>query len=251
MKVLQVEVPSRHGYILRGILNIADETKKTAFVLNLHGFSGSRSGYKYAHTHMARMLAQNGISSARFDFYGCGESDGEFEDMTFTSTLEDTEDLYNWLKTQVFVDADNIILSGQSMGGMVAASAAPKIQPRALVLMCPGAGMWYGCKERADEMKNKGIEFADVEGLRFSTAFNYDLAKYNPFDDAKGYNGKTVIIRGTKDNLVDEGTCRKYIEGYKDCQYIEIDGGNHNFASISARQGCEDAVLNFCKEYIK
>ncbi|MEG0485021.1 MAG: alpha/beta fold hydrolase [Oscillospiraceae bacterium] len=250
MKVLQLEVPSRHGYMLRGILNIADETKPTAFVLNLHGFGGSRSGYKYAHTHMARMLAQNGISSARFDFYGCGESDGEFENMTFTSTLEDAEDLYNWLKLQPFADANRIILSGQSMGGMVAASAAPIVQPCALVLMCPGAGMWYGCKERADEMTAKNIKYADVEGLRFATDFNYDLAKYNPFEDAKGFDGKTVIIRGTEDKLVDEGTCRKYMEVYKDCQYVEISGGNHNFSTIPTRDACEDAVLSFCKQFI-
>ncbi|MEG2672227.1 MAG: alpha/beta fold hydrolase [Ruthenibacterium sp.] len=249
IKVIQVEVPSRRGAVLRGILNIADDTQKSAFVLNLHGFGGSRSGYKYAHTHMARMLAQHGISSARFDFYGCGESDGEFEDMTFTSTLQDTEDLYQWLKTQPFADETRIILSGQSMGGMVAASAAPIVQPRALILMCPGAGMWYGCKERADAMTAQNIPYADIEGLRFSPQFNYDLAKYNPFEDAKGFDGKTVIIRGTEDKLVDTETCRKYQALYSDCQFVEIDGGNHNFASIPARDGCEKAVLQFCTQF--
>ncbi|MFQ9679855.1 MAG: hypothetical protein ACLRZH_06915 [Ruthenibacterium lactatiformans] len=37
------------------------------------------------------------------------------------------------------------IPSGQSMGGYVAASIAPRLRPHGLILMCPGAGMWYGC----------------------------------------------------------------------------------------------------------
>ena len=36
-------------------------------------------------------------------------------------------------------------------------------------------------------LKNLGMTFADMEGLRFGLEFNYDLAKYSPFEDAKGY----------------------------------------------------------------
>ena len=67
--------------------------------------------------------------------------------------------------------------------------------------------MWYGCKERADYFKNLGMTFADMEGLRFGLEFNYDLAKYSPFEDAKGYEGSVLILRGTKDELVDDKTC--------------------------------------------
>ena len=37
----------------------------------------------YKRQHLSRALAAQGIGSARFDFYGNGESDGEFEDMSF------------------------------------------------------------------------------------------------------------------------------------------------------------------------
>ena len=73
--------------------------------------------------------------------------------------------------------------------------------------MCPGAGMWNGCKEKADFFKNQGMTFADMEGLKFGLDFNYDLATYSPFEDAKGYDGKVLILRGTEDNLVDDKTC--------------------------------------------
>ena len=34
------------------------------------------------------------------------------------------------------------------------------------------------------------MTFADMEGLKFGLDFNYDLATYSPFEDAKGYDGK-------------------------------------------------------------
>ena len=58
------------------------------------------------------------------------------------------------------------------------------------------------------------MTFADMEGLKFGLDFNYDLATYSPFEDAKGYDGKVLILRGTEDNLVDDKTCETYLEGY-------------------------------------
>ena len=56
--------------------------------------------------------------------------------MTFTGILEDIEDIINWTKQQDFADPEKVILSGQSMGGYAAATAAPRVNPYALILMC-------------------------------------------------------------------------------------------------------------------
>ena len=146
----QVEIKNRDGHILRGIVNIPEDGTRFPAIVNVHGFTGNKSGYKSIYTHTARFLSEHGFASVRFDLYGNGESDGEFEDMTFTGILHDIEDIINWTKTQDFANPDKIILSGQSMGGYAAATAAPIVNPYALMLMCPGAGMWFGCKDRAE-----------------------------------------------------------------------------------------------------
>ncbi len=121
----QVEITNRSGHVLRGIeVNIPDEGSRFPAIINVHGFTGNKSGYKNIYTHTARFLAENGFASVRFDLYGNGESDGEFEDMTFTGILHDIEDIINWTKQQDFANPDKIILSGQSMGGYAAATAA-------------------------------------------------------------------------------------------------------------------------------
>lgn len=249
--IKQISITNRSGYELRGIVDLPDTDKKVPVVVNLHGFTGTRQGHKNIHTAMGRELAKAGVACVRFDFYGNGESDGEFEDMRFTGLLEDTEDIIAWVKTQEWAKEDGIILSGQSMGGYVAATAAPRIQPNGLILMCPGAGMWFGALERAEAFEAKGIFEADIEGLKFVTAFNRDLHQYEPFSSAKGYDGKVILIRGTKDELVDEGTCNQYLEIYgENARFVSVEGGDHNFANLPAKTACNNAVVEFAKEFI-
>ena len=65
--VRYIEVENRKGKILRGFLNLPDGVAHPPVVLNLHGFGGSLSGYKYAHTHLARTLEAEGIACMRLD----------------------------------------------------------------------------------------------------------------------------------------------------------------------------------------
>lgn len=247
--IKQVSIMNRSGHTLRGIVNLPDaclEGGKAPVLMNIHGFGGNKSGYKNLHVQQARAFEEKGIACVRFDMYGNGESDGEFENMTFTSLLEDTEDIYNWVLEQEWVDKSQIILSGQSMGGYVASSMAPKLQPAKLVLQCPGAAMWYGALERVQAMEEKGIFSADVEGLSFSTTFNKTMHPYEPFSTAAGYNGPVLLIRGTEDKLVSEADCEKYMAVYGEaCTFVPVEGGNHNFASIPTRRACERAIIDF------
>ena len=244
----QISITGRNGYILMGVCTIPEGVEKAPVVVNVHGFGGNKCGYKNLHVQMARELEKAGIASVRFDMYGNGESDGEFSDMTFTSLLNDTEDICNWVKTQEWADTERVVLSGQSMGGYVVACAAPRIQPAKLILQCPGAGMWDGALERALAMEEKGIYTADIEGLCFSTAFNKDLHQYEPFSTAEGYDGPVLLVRGTEDKRVDSATCQIYVDVYGDnCSFVELEGGNHNFSSIPVRVELFKAILEFVK----
>lgn len=244
----QVAIRNRNGNTLMGVCTIPEGVEKVPVVVNIHGFGGNKCGYKNLHVQMARELEKIGVACVRFDMYGNGESDGEFSDMTFTTLLNDTEDIWNWVKTQEWADLDKLVLAGQSMGGYVAACAAPAIQPAKLVLQCPGAGMWNGAYERAVAMEEKGIFTADVEGLCFTTAFNKDLHQYEPFSTARGYEGPVLLVRGTEDKLVDTATCEKYVEVYGDaCTFVELEGGNHNFSRIPVREALFKTIAEFLK----
>lgn len=248
MRILQVSFQNRAQHTLRGVVTLPDASGPVPFVVHLHGFAGSCSGYKAMYTHLSRALARQGIGSVRFDFYGNGESDGEFEDMTFDGLHTDAADMVAWAAQQPYVDKDRIFLSGQSMGGYVAASCAPSIRPHGLVLLCPGAGMWFGCAQRADGVMQSGRDYADLEGLCYKMAFNYQMAKHpDPFTEASGYAGPTLILRAEDDNLVDDGTCRRYEALYNGAKLVTVAGGGHNFNTMAARAEVENAVAAFIK----
>ena len=61
MKILQVQFKNRNGHTLRGIVTLPDTEGKVPFVVHLHGFAGSCSGYKSMYTHLSRALAAQGI----------------------------------------------------------------------------------------------------------------------------------------------------------------------------------------------
>ena len=249
MRILQVNFKNRAGNTLRGIVTLPEGDGPFPFVVHLHGFAGSCGGYKSMYTHLARALAGQGIGSARFDFYGNGESDGEFEDMLFDGLHTDAADMMAWAKQQPYVDAEKLFLSGQSMGGYIAASVAPALKPHGLVLLCPGAGMWFGCAQRADGITQTGRDYADLEGLCYKMAFNYQMAKHpDPFTEAEGYHGPALILRADDDKLVDEGTCQRYKEKYDGAELVTVQGGGHNFTTMPARAEVEKAVAAFVKK---
>lgn len=250
MKILQISMTNRSGNTLRGIATLPDGVEKAPCVLLLHGFTGNVYGYKGLNTRIARDLAAAGIGCVRFDFYGNGESDGEFEDFTFTGLYEDTEDMFDWLKRQPFAEPQQMYLSGQSMGGYVAASCAPRLNPKGLMLLCPGAGMWFGAAQRADAVVAKGQDWFDMEGLKYKMAFNYDMASHpSPFEEARGYEGPALIIRASDDKLVDENTCANYALCYSHPEMITTEGGGHNFTSIPVRKVITDTMITFINKH--
>ena len=70
MKILQVQCKNRNGHTLRGIVTLPDTEGKVPFVVHLHGFAGSCSGYKSMYTHLSRALAAQGTGRTPGDESG-------------------------------------------------------------------------------------------------------------------------------------------------------------------------------------
>src|SRR5262245_9219677 len=93
---------------------------KPAAQILLAGHFVTERPFAYAPwTRWARHLAGRGISALRFDYRGCGESTGAFQDFVLSSWLDDCRASYAFLKAQ---NPDlPIILCGIGLGGLFAA----------------------------------------------------------------------------------------------------------------------------------
>ena len=106
------------GITLRGTLHRPGGVQgRRPAIVQCHGFGGSSSGA--GHPQLARALERAGYVVLRFDFRGCGSSDGERGRIVCMEHVEDARDAISFVQAQAGVDPDRIGLIGASLGGSV------------------------------------------------------------------------------------------------------------------------------------
>jgi alpha/beta superfamily hydrolase len=83
----------------------------------------------------ARALARRGISAICFDYYGDGDSEGNFEDATFDDRLRDITAVYRDFQQRHALSSVGLL--GLRWGGTLAAMVAEELSPSALILWEP------------------------------------------------------------------------------------------------------------------
>ncbi len=79
-----------------------------------HGFPNSHMGaYGNLFQKLQNICAQLGIPSIRFDFRGCGSSDGSSENFTIHSAMQDLDTVMEWLDGHGF---SRIMLTAEGLG---------------------------------------------------------------------------------------------------------------------------------------
>lgn len=126
------------GINLAGYFSAAKDDKNLPAVLFLHG-SGKINSHK-GYFAWQEYLTANGFASLFFDFRGCGNSEGKFEDSSLENRLKDAQIAVDFLKNHPEVDPQKISLIGGSMGGHVAIRLADKIPIfRSIILVSAAA----------------------------------------------------------------------------------------------------------------
>ena len=108
------------GLTLDGILHVPDDYKageKRTAMLVLHGFGGSKNGGG-AKT-QAELLAKWGYVALRFDFRGCGDSEGRRGYIRCFDQVADTRNALSWLAKRDEVNPDRIGSGGSGGGGVL------------------------------------------------------------------------------------------------------------------------------------
>ncbi len=125
------------GLVLRGVLHVPDgATGQRPALVSCHGFGGSCSGA--GHPQLARALEAAGYVVLRFDFRGCGSSEGARGHVIGNEQMDDVQNAITFLQEQDGVDADRIGLIGASMGGTVVIHVAA-VDPRVKVVAANGS----------------------------------------------------------------------------------------------------------------
>lgn len=123
---------------LSGVLHLPPDhrpgMRHPAFLV-LHGFGSNKSSGNCVKP--ARMLAEWGYAALRFDFRGCGESEGESAHIICLEQVEDTKAAVTYLAGRAEIEPDRIGVAGSSFGAAVAVYSGG-VDPRIAAVISSG-----------------------------------------------------------------------------------------------------------------
>ena len=230
------------------ILNPSGSQDKPIIIL-AHGFSTTKNTNTW--TALAPRLAEHAISTFRFDFYGHGESEGKFEDITISEAVDDILQAIKYLKSQGY---KKIGLVGSSFGGIASIMAASKTDDLYLLaLKSPVSN--YEEKSIAtqsegelEDWKEKGYRYyvsGDGTRLRLNYTFYQDFKNNDGYEAAPKINIPTLIIHGDADESVPYSQSVKTSKLIPNCELHTIKGANHGYDNPAHREEMLKAIEGF------
>jgi len=221
------------GDRLCGIIsNPTDDTSKPVIIL-CHGFTTSKDNF--TNSNLERILNKGSISTFRFDFFGHGESEGLFEDITISEAVDDILNAIKYLKSKSY---SKIGLVGSSFGGIASIMAASKTDDLFLLALKAPVSNY---KERDIEIIGEDfIRDWEEKGFRVYISGNGNQHKLNftffeDYDNNNGYEAAkkikipTLIIHGDKDDSVPIEQSRKIATLIQNSKLMEIKNAGHQF----------------------
>ena len=108
--------------LLRGALNVPDDFKSLsdelpALNIMVHHYPGNRHGHSQFFDLLENELANDGKHCLRFDFRGCGQSQGEAQNFSIRRARSDLLAVIDWAYKHGYT---RIILIGEGLGATVA-----------------------------------------------------------------------------------------------------------------------------------
>jgi dipeptidyl aminopeptidase/acylaminoacyl peptidase len=203
------------------------------------------------------MLIERGIATFRFDFFGQGESQGPFEEITNTLAVGQALAALDLVSKKGF---RRIGLMGSSFGGLVSIlTAAQRTDLACLALKCPVVDF-------AEELR---LEFGDQELARWKStdtipnimggsdrialryAFYEDCLRRIAYGPARSITAPTVIVQGDKDEHVPLHQSRQLYEALRVKKHLELlPGADHQFTKSDDFKRMTNVIADWLTEHL-
>ena len=154
-----------------------------------HGFLSDKTG---SYEGRCREAVDRGYDAVRFDFRGCGESDGAFAESTLSARIADLEAVVEYFDPEAFV------LFGSSFGGAVALYGA--VGDDRVEALATRAPVTYGAFEDLRATVEGEVRFDD--GRAIDARFLDDLERHDFADVEAGLGPPVAIFHGRDDESV-------------------------------------------------
>lgn len=227
-----------------GLLSKPEKGDKHKVAIVAHGFNGTH--------HFARdyfnVLNNLGYQVYAFDF-PCGsvhsKSDNNTLNMSIIDEKEDVKAIVNYFKKQTDIDSENIVLIGESQGGLAVSLAAGELKEMVsrLILIYPALCIPDNWNSRYKTVKDIP-DTTKVWNVPLGRRFFEELRGMDVYKSITKYKGPVMIVHGSKDKVVPLSYSEKAMKLYKNAHLGVIPGAGHGF-NPSQRRVSEQFVSEF------
>lgn len=221
------------GNQLVGVLHTVGSPR---VVVLCHGFTGNKLENKRLFVEAAREFAANGIDAFRFDFYGSGDSAGDFADTTITHNMNNLEDAVALMKEKNY---RHIALLGLSMGGATAILAAGKLPVDLLITWSAVPDMKMLFENYVGDLPQELPEITSHEynGWTINKTFWEDGITHDIQEAFAQLRLPKLIVQGTGDKEL-------FVNGFHafrdialpPADFMEMPGAGHTFETPAHRR---------------
>lgn len=256
MKENKIEVLNNFQERLKGLENIPDIVlDKYPTVILAHGFAGDKREVGMFDD-VAKSLTENDFLVYRFDFSGCGESEGDYSKTSLTKLVGDLRSIINFVKEQPKVDADKLALVGMSFGtSAVVALNAPEIKSD--VLLGSVANPYGVLKNLFQEytFNPEGESFrisSEGKHVKMGSQFWKDFLNYNLPKSISEIHKPICIIHGEKDTAAPLEEAKIFYENANEPKkLVIIKNSDHGFYEPNERKEMVKELTDWFKRYLK
>ena len=234
------------GHTLRGLFSTPDGEFKDLLVM-FHGFTGHMNENGLMFKQITKTLTNIDIATLRYDFRGSGISDGEFDDFTLFTEIEDARKII--MEGYKLNGNKPIYVLGFSMGGAVATRISLEMKDyiKKLVLLAPAGNI-------PQLMHNRFINYPvnedgniDLGGFHLNIKISKTLEGYDMYKDIETFEKPVLIMQGGADQAVPPMYSKKFDELYPNSEYILLEGAAHCFTQVSYRKIVNEKIAEFLK----
>ncbi|MEH6518936.1 MAG: bifunctional alpha/beta hydrolase/OsmC family protein [Halioglobus sp.] len=224
----KLEFPGSDGLTIAGLLE-TPESNPQGFALFAHCFTCGKD--VVAASRIARFLVAKGYAVLRFDFTGLGNSDGDFENSSFSSNIADLIHAADYLRENYQAPA---LLIGHSLGGAAVLAAAHAI-PEAVGVVTIGAPSdpehvikQFACD--VDKISSQGSAQVSLAGRPFTIKKQFldDLAEHSQQDKIAQLKKALLVIHSPADATVSINEAEKIYRSAKHPKsFVSLDSADH------------------------
>ena len=236
-----------------GILSNPIDGIEVPIIVLCHGFTSEKESPTYVN--LEEKLNKEGVATLRFDFYGHGESDGKFEDITISEAVDDALKAIEFVRERGF---SRVGLFGSSFGGITALMVASQVSDLLVLALKAPVSDFHDIELRKrgerglKEWKEKGyIYWKNNRELKLNYSFFENTKNNIGYNVADKIKIPSIIVHGDQDKDVPIEQSERTSVLIKNCKLEVIEGADHIFTKKEDFDKCTRLISEFIVENVK